>query len=382
MDFDILKLFDDDAYISPGSIGGKIKKYRELRGWSQKELGIKCGFSTSTADVRIGQYENNKKIPREKVLNNLATALEVDVDVFFDADMLVYNRMYHALFDMEDFHGLHPVKKADGYYLEFSGKTTLNQNISRLDFREFLEEWYNMRQKYQTNMSDTQEEKAAKEKEYALWKGEYPKNIARETSERMRDAMREHRLQAELDELYAKRRSEAELGRINKAIGNILSEVRDDYAPIQYESELIYLIKETLEGGLPLERFSPEECLQIDEDYIHLFSVKSEDITKNEKNKRFYARLLYAVEAIQHYRINITQNITSKDKVLYVTYKYPSSQYRYFDNLFYGWDDMFYIMKRKQWWSKDEIDELERKFRDKVTGENDVAFSEALSDSE
>ena len=39
-------------------------------------------------------------------------------------------------------------------------------------------------------------------------------------------------------------------------------------------------------------------------------------------------------------------------------------------------------MKRKQWWSKDEMDELEKKFRDKVTGENDVAFSETLSDSE
>ena len=64
MAFDIMRLFEDEGYISPGTIGGKIKRYRELRGWSQKELGIKCGFSASTADVRIAQYEKNKKIPR------------------------------------------------------------------------------------------------------------------------------------------------------------------------------------------------------------------------------------------------------------------------------------------------------------------------------
>ena len=50
---------EDTGSISPGSIGGKIKKYRELRGWTQKELGIRCGFTESTADVRIAQYEIN-----------------------------------------------------------------------------------------------------------------------------------------------------------------------------------------------------------------------------------------------------------------------------------------------------------------------------------
>ena len=187
MAFDIMRLFEDDEYVSPGSIGGKIKKYRKLRGWSQKELGLRCGFSASTADVRIAQYEKSKKIPREKALKDIAAALEIDESALFDADMLPHNRMYHALFDMEDFHGLHPVKKEDGYYLEFSGRTLLDQNITKLDFRDFLEKWYEMRQKYQPNSSDTPEEKAAKVKEYAIWRGEYTHIVAKETSERMRD---------------------------------------------------------------------------------------------------------------------------------------------------------------------------------------------------
>ena len=190
--------------ISPGSIGGKIKKYRELRGWSQKELGIKCGFSTSTADVRIGQYERNKKTPREKVLNNLATALGIDVDAFFDADMLVYNRMYHALFDMEDFHGLHPVKKADGYYLEFSGKTIFNQNITKQDFQEFLSEWYKARQKYMSSDIDTDDATEKKAREYDLWRGQYPFKAENEIYEKMKNRIKMNQLQAEMDALKEK----------------------------------------------------------------------------------------------------------------------------------------------------------------------------------
>lgn len=376
MAFDIMKLFEDDEYVSPGSIGGKIKKYRELRGWSQKELGLRCGFSASTADVRIAQYEKNKKIPREKALKDIAAALEIDECALFDADMLPYNRMYHALFDMEDFHGLHPVKKEDGYYLEFSGRTVLDQNITKIDFRDFLEKWYEMRQKYQPNSSDTPEEKASKAKEYALWRGEYPMNTARETTERLRDMMREHRLQAELDELYAKRNSDAEISRIDQALESVMPEVKSSYTPIEKESDLIYLIKELLEKGLSVERFTPEERMEIDYDYIHLFSVKSEDITKDDDSKRLYARLVCAVETMQQKRINITKSITSKDKELYVTYKYPSSQYRFFETLEHSWEDISYILERQPWWSKEELDELEEKFRAKITGENDVMLSD------
>ena len=208
--------------------------------------------------------------------------------------------MYHALFDMEDFHGLHPVKREDGYYLEFSGHIALDQRITKFTFKEFLEKWYEMRQKCLPNSSDTPEEKAAREKEYALWKGEYPQNVARETAERMRDILREQRLQAELDELYAKRNSEAEFKRIDKALEPILPEVKASYIPIEKESDFIFLIKDSLEKGLPMERFSPEERTEIDYDYIHLFSVKSEEITRDDDRKRLYARLVCAVETMQN----------------------------------------------------------------------------------
>ena len=93
-------------YISPGTIGGKIKRIREHLGLSQKQLGLRCGFSEATADVRIRQYESNKKVPRETALKKLCSALEIEEHALFDADLLPNNAMYHALFDIEDFHGM------------------------------------------------------------------------------------------------------------------------------------------------------------------------------------------------------------------------------------------------------------------------------------
>ena len=380
MAFDIMRLFDDEAFVSPGSIGGKIKKYREFRGWSQKELGIKCGFSPSTADVRIAQYEKNKKIPREKALKDIATALGVDECALFDADMLPHNRMYHALFDMEDFHGLHPVKKPDGYYLEFSGATVLDQNVSKRDFENFLEKWYEMRQKYQPNSSDTAEDKASKAKEYSLWRGEYPNNVARETSEKMRDAMKMNRLQAEMDALNAKMKNDEELYKIDKALSGAMSEARSSYKPVSKESDLIYLIKGSIESGMVIEQYSPEEALEPDYDNMHLFSVRIDEIMSDDNKKLLFAGLVCAIETIQQYGINISRKITSRNNELFVTYSYPSSQNQYFDNLWRYWDEMIYITDRKDHWSDSEIDELETKFKDMIAGEHDVSFEPKKAD--
>lgn len=128
-----------ENWVSPGSLGQKIKKIRMLRKYTQKELGVMCGFSFSSADVRIAQYEKNKKIPREKILKDMCNALGVGEGALIHADMLSYQEMFYALFDMEDFHGLRPVKKEDGYYLKFDSDSIIN---------DFLEKWYKMYQKY------------------------------------------------------------------------------------------------------------------------------------------------------------------------------------------------------------------------------------------
>lgn len=376
MAFDITKLLEDNNYISPGSIGGKIKRIRELRGLTQKQLGIMCGFSTSSADVRIGQYEKNKKIPREKILKDICAALGIDEGVLFDADLLPYDRMYHALFDIEDFHGLHPVKKEDGFYLEFSGHTILDQDIHRHDFDSFLSKWYEMYQKHLPTSSDTKETKEKKAAEYALWKNEYPLNSAGETTKEIRNQMRMNHLQAQMDALNAEMQGESECARLDSALEASLETAKKTYTAITMESDFILLIKKMIEADVPLERFSPEEKPLVDMDYIHIVSIKTEPLIGSAKNQAYFAEFLCCIETMCKAGLSINRKITSKNKELYVTYEIASSQYKYIENLYKTWDDIIYIKERLGSWPDKEIELLNNKFLTKISGENDVRLAE------
>ena len=46
------------------AVGDRIKRVRNFRGMTQKELGIAVGFDEKSADIRIAQYESN--IPTHK----------------------------------------------------------------------------------------------------------------------------------------------------------------------------------------------------------------------------------------------------------------------------------------------------------------------------
>ena len=50
------------------SIGRRINFFRRQRGWTQKELGAKLGFSEKSCDVRVAQYESGDRIPKQEML--------------------------------------------------------------------------------------------------------------------------------------------------------------------------------------------------------------------------------------------------------------------------------------------------------------------------
>ena len=375
MAFDIMKLFEDNSFISPGSIGGKIKKIRELRKLTQKQLGERCGFSSSTADVRIAQYEKNKKIPREKAIKDITNALEIDEYSLFDADLLPYSRMYHALFDIEDFHGLHPVKKDNGFYLEFSGKTVDDRTVRKQDFDNFLNAWYEAYQKYLPSSDDSNEVKEKKAADYALWKYEYPNNKAEEDTRKMVNQMKMNNLQAQMDALNAEMQSEAEFARIDKALVPFIENEKITHKKLKKESELILFIKEMYEAGVPLLRYAPDSLNENNLDYVHILSCKTDDVIENDKNKEYFARFMGYVNDMKDAGINVDRRISSKDKVLYITYEVVSSQVDYVYNLLKAWEDIVFIGDRLDTWSDEEIEDLNKIFLKKITEKNDVKYS-------
>ncbi len=117
-------------------IGKKIKKIRKLRGLTQKELGIMCGFSEETADARIRHYEIEKRIPQKETISIIAAALEIDEASLYKTDIKSFEEVTHFLMDID----AKPVKINGNYYLQFSNSTYL--------YDAMLRSWVELEEKY------------------------------------------------------------------------------------------------------------------------------------------------------------------------------------------------------------------------------------------
>ena len=82
-------------------------------GMSIDIVGQILGFSTSSADVRISQYESDKKKPRENVIENLAYKLDVSPQAIDIPDIETYIGAIYTLFQLERSYGL-KIDELDG----------------------------------------------------------------------------------------------------------------------------------------------------------------------------------------------------------------------------------------------------------------------------
>ena len=94
------------------AIGERIHFFRNLRGITQKQLGMIIGFPEKSADVRIAQYENGSRKPKEDVTSALATALDVSTNALNVPNIDSTEGLMHTLFVLEDTYGLY-VDKTD-----------------------------------------------------------------------------------------------------------------------------------------------------------------------------------------------------------------------------------------------------------------------------
>ena len=145
------------------AIGKRIKHIRNLRGFTQKELGEKIGFTGRTADVRIAQYESETRLPKENILNEIAHALDVSPHALSVPDIDSYLGVMHTLYAMEDNYGF-KVDKIDGQLC-----ITLDKESSTgfRDFFERLNDWY--------NQSERLSSEVITKEDYDQWRYNYPK---------------------------------------------------------------------------------------------------------------------------------------------------------------------------------------------------------------
>ena len=88
------------------AIGEKIKRIRKYRNMTQKQLGILCGFSENTADVRIRQYENDSKTPKEETLKDIANALNVNIYALNESPLYAAEDVMFTMFELDEHYSM------------------------------------------------------------------------------------------------------------------------------------------------------------------------------------------------------------------------------------------------------------------------------------
>jgi len=144
------------------AIGERIRFIRNLRGMTQKWLGIAVGFSEKTADIRMAQYESGTRTPKEDLVKTLSGVLEVSPLALSVPDIDSEQGLMHTLFVLEDLYGL-KVDTVDGevrLHLE-------NGKSASVSLSEMLSAWAEQAEKYK-NGEITKEE-------YDQWRYNYPK---------------------------------------------------------------------------------------------------------------------------------------------------------------------------------------------------------------
>jgi len=87
-------------------INERIKRVREYRKMTQKELGVALGGSERSATVRVGQYETGARIPKKESAIALSKVLQCNYINFYDgADLGNANRIMMNFFWLEELLG-------------------------------------------------------------------------------------------------------------------------------------------------------------------------------------------------------------------------------------------------------------------------------------
>ena len=149
------------------TIGEKIKYARNLRGLTQKELGLKLGFDEKSADVRIAQYESGTRTPKADLLSEIANLLDVNISFLKNPSLENTETFIHLLFVLEQ----ESKKHHNNNFSIISVSDELGNPQPAIQFHnhllnEFLSEWQLRRKELN--------EKIITEEEYAEWMMNFP----------------------------------------------------------------------------------------------------------------------------------------------------------------------------------------------------------------
>lgn len=144
------------------AIGERIRFIRNLRGMTQKGLGVAVGFPERTADIRMAQYESGTRTPKADLTNTIAGVLEVSPAALNVPNIESYNGVMHTLFTMEDLYGLKIDKLSDEVCIRLDKGMAENY----ITMFEMFSAWQKQAEKYRNG--------EISKDEYDKWRYDYP----------------------------------------------------------------------------------------------------------------------------------------------------------------------------------------------------------------
>jgi transcriptional regulator with XRE-family HTH domain len=155
------------------AISERIRFFRNLRGLTQKQLGMMLGFPERSADVRMAQYETGARTPKTDVTNNLSSVFGVSPLALTVPDIDTNYGLMHTLFALEDIYGLE-IDEIDG---EACIRFDHDRSEAHRDILERCAAWLREAERFRSG-------EITKE-EYDHWRYTYPEVEAQRTKERL-----------------------------------------------------------------------------------------------------------------------------------------------------------------------------------------------------
>ena len=118
--------------------GQRIKYFRKKNKLTQKQLGLLMGFSESTADVRISQYESGQRSMKDAALRKLADIFKVSKGSISVHDIGNAEELMQFFFALEDY-GMVSLERKGRY--DFSLRLHLDKMPVPLVSYELLGQW-------------------------------------------------------------------------------------------------------------------------------------------------------------------------------------------------------------------------------------------------
>lgn len=144
------------------AIGERIHFLRNLRGMTQKYLGIEVGFPESSADVRLAQYESGTRTPKTEMVSVLSQKLGVSPQALTVPDIDSYIGLMHTLFTLEDTFGLF-VDEADG---DVCLRVDKSKGKDAAELHKMLYAWLDIAKQFKDG--------GISKEEYDKWRYSYP----------------------------------------------------------------------------------------------------------------------------------------------------------------------------------------------------------------